>query len=91
MTIRRGRLRNIGQVANVSSPRPWQASDVEIGIEVTEHRPLAGRLWANGRPAAEFAGWLDLLARLERLLREERQAAPSGPTREATPSQPPSR
>jgi hypothetical protein len=44
---------------------------VEITIDVDERRPLAGRVWVRGGAPAGFAGWLALLALLERLVEED--------------------
>ena len=88
-SIRRREGGDIGQVANVSWRRQEQTGGVDIRIEVEHRRPLAGRVWPAGHAPAPFAGWLELLAVLERLLDEKLETAPRrlggelGPGREA--------
>lgn len=63
--------RNIGQLTNVLSRRGGHAQDMEIRIELLQLRPLAGRVRAGARAPDDFAGWLALLALLERLVEDE--------------------
>jgi hypothetical protein len=51
---------------------------VEIRIEFLELSPVAGRVGAGDRAPDHFAGWLALLALLERLVDEELASAADG-------------
>jgi len=49
---------------------------MDITIEVHDRHPPAGRVRVDGRPPTPFAGWLTLLAILERIVDD--QPRPTG-------------
>jgi len=51
---------------------------MDITIELHERNPPAGRVRVDGRPPTPFAGWLTLLAILERVVEDQPRPTAAG-------------
>ena len=71
--------RNITQVVDVSLYGLDQAGWVHVTLELYGGSPVTGRLFADPAQPVMFAGWLTLMALLERLVEAEPlQVPPAG-------------
>ena len=71
-----GKLRNIGQLTDISGHRKPEDGDVEITIWTDRSSPLRGRVRLGDDQPVDFEGWLELLSALESALRAD--APPHG-------------